>query len=465
MIKKVFLLLFVALCLGVCAVPSVGMLFAPSDEPVGNEQKTELPSLTDSNGSINTNYPSELGGYFEKHFAFRPLMIGADARIQSGLFGVSNTESVTVGSDGWLYYTSTLDDYQGKNQLSDRELNGAAHNLRLVQDYVRSKGADFLFTCAPNKNTLYPQHMPYYITKASNRHNRDRLAAVLSSYGVNYADLFEAFRKQDETLYFERDSHWNNKGALLAYNTLLDALDKPHDDYSSAEVTRRKDFTGDLSNMLYPVSSEPEYNYYYGAEKNYSYTTDTKSVEDTLIQTANPNASGKLYMYRDSFGNALVPFFASAYNSATFTKSFPMNIRQEFASDKPDTFVMELVERNIKWLITMPPMLPAPEHSIFKTEGTLEGSAAVKVKPCDYAAEYTQFSAVIDSPDQGSDAEYYITVKDQSGAEKTFETFSYKSEDGNGFIAYLPAEQFPSEGSYEIKILVKNKDGFYELRS
>ena len=58
MIKKISLLLFVALCLGVCAVPSVGMLFASSDEPVGNEQKTELPSLTDSKGSINTNSPS-----------------------------------------------------------------------------------------------------------------------------------------------------------------------------------------------------------------------------------------------------------------------------------------------------------------------------------------------------------------------------------------------------------------------
>ena len=464
--KKLLLIAFTLFCVVVCLLPSVGMLFNPTYKPIGNERQTPAPSITQKDGSFNYKYFTELGGYYEKHFAYRPEMIQTDADIQSKCFFTSNIDTVVVGNNDWLYYTSSTDDYLGKNTLSGGEISGVKHNLEIIQSYCRANGVNFLFTFAPNKNTLYPDNMPYtYSAKVSGTHNRDLLHSVLEDSEVNYCNLFEPLSNQDETLYFARDSHWNNKGALLAYNTILTQLNQPHDDYSSAEVTRRKDFTGDLSNMLYPVSSEPEYNYYYGAEKNYSYTTDTKSVEDTLIQTANPNASGKLYMYRDSFGNALVPFFASAYNSATFTKSFPMNIRQEFASDKPDTFVMELVERNIKWLITMPPMLPAPEHSIFKTEGTLEGSAAVKVKPCDYAAEYTQFSAVIDSPDQGSDAEYYITVKDQSGTEKTFETFSYKSEDGNGFIAYLPAEQFPSEGSYEIKILVKNKDGFYELRS
>ena len=61
--------------------------------------------------------------------------------------------------------------------------------------------------------------------------------------------------------------------------------------------------------------------------------------------------------------------------------------------------------------------------------------------------------------------EYYLTVKDQSGTEKTFEAFSYKSEDGEGCLAYLPSESFPADSSYEIKLMVKNKDGFFELRS
>ena len=464
--KRILLIIFTVFCVAVCLVPSVGMLFRPTDEPIGNERQTAAPSVTKKDGSFNFNYFNELGGYYEKHFAFRPEMIQADAAIQSKAFFTSNIDTVLVGKNNWLYYTSSTDDYLGRNTLSETEINGVVHNLSLIQRYSEANGARFMFTVAPNKNTLYPEYMPYtYSAEVSGTRNRDLLHNALRDSGVNYCDLFDPLSAQDETLYFAQDSHWNNKGALLAYNEVLDSLQKQHDDYSAAEVTRRKDFRGDLSKMLYPVSSDPEYNYYYGAEDKYSYTTDTKSVEDTLIQTSNPNASGTLYMYRDSFGNALVPFFASAYGNATFTKAFPMNIRQDLAANKPDTFVMELVERNIKWLVTMPPMLPAPELSFYKTSGTVDGSVRVKVTPCDYAAEYTQFSAVIDSPDSGSDAEYYLTVKGSDGAEKTFEAFSYKSVDGDGCIAYLPSDQYPAESSYQIKIMVKNKDGFFELRS
>ncbi len=376
--KRILLIIFTVFCVAVCAVPSVGMIFRPTDKPIGNERQSAAPTVTNKDGSFNFSYFTQLGGYYEKHFAFRPEMIQADAMIQSKGFFTSNINTVLVGNNDWLYYTSSTDDYLGKNTLSDKEINGVVNNLKLIQRYSESNGAHFLFTVAPNKNTLYPDNMPYtYSAKVSDTHNRDLLHSALKDSGVNYCNLFEPLSEQSETLYFARDSHWNNKGALLAYNTALDTLQKPHDDYSAAEVTRKKDFTGDLSKMLYPVSSEPEYNYYYGAEEKYTYTTDTKSVEDTLIQTTNPNASGALYMYRDSFGNALVPFFASAYGNATFTKAFPMNIRQDIAANKPDTFVMELVERNIKWLITMPPMLPAPELSYYKASGTVEGKPAI----------------------------------------------------------------------------------------
>ena len=464
--KKIFPLIFTVFCVAVCAVPSLGMFFRPADKPIGNERKEKAPSITDKDGSFNFSYFNQLGSYYEKNFAFRPEMIQADASINANIFKTSNIDTVIVGKNNWLYYTSTADDYLGKNTLSGSEINGVVNNLKIIQSYCESNGVQFLFTVAPNKNTLYPDNMPYtYSAKVSGTHNKDLLHSALKDSGVNYCSLFDPLSAQKETLYFARDSHWNNKGALLAYNTVLDALGKSHDDYSTANVSRKKDFTGDLSKMLYPLSSEPEYNYYYGAEDKYTYTTNTKSVEGNMIKTSNPDAAGSLYMYRDSFGNALVPFFASAYNTATFTKAFPMNIRQGLESNKPDTFVMELAERNIKWLITMPPMVPAPELTYFKSSGTIKGSASVNVQPCDYASEYTQVSAVVDSSAIDADAEYYITVKDKSGSEKTFEAFCHKSDDGNGCIAYLPAESFPADSEYEIKITVKNKDGFFELGS
>ena len=183
---------------------------------------------------------------------------------------------------------------------------------------------------------------------------------ALAHSSVEYCNLFPVFEKQDETLYFSRDSHWNSKGALLAYNTILSKLGKPHDDFSSTTPSQREDFVGDLNKMIYPSSSVAELNYYYDAEGTYRYATDTSSVEEPLIRTNNDNAQGTLFMYRDSFGNALLPFFASAFGDAVFSKSFPIMLDFALEQYQPNDVVFEIAERNIEWFLTQPPLMRAP---------------------------------------------------------------------------------------------------------
>lgn len=463
--RKILPLIFTALCLILCMIPSVGMFFRPTTEAIGNERQVGLPSFTDRDGSFNTGYFTGLGAYFEQHFALRSEMITADAGIMSGIFGTSSVDTVITGSDGWLYYTATLDDYLGRDTLTSREVQDIIHNLSLIRDYTESQGADFLFTIAPNKNTLYPEHMPYYTgTEVSTVHNRDLLRQALADSDIPYADLFGVLSGQDEVLYFARDSHWNNKGALLAYNTILSALNKSHDDYSDASVIRRKDFIGDLSRMLLPSGGEAEYNYYYGAEDRYRYVTDTKSVEDTRIQTACSDSTGRLYMYRDSFGNALVPFFASAYGEATFTKSFPMLLESELGSLRPDVFIMELVERNIDWLITRPPIMPSPCVSGYELTGSGGAQVQITAEPCLYSRDYVQFSGTVDSSLLADDDIILVAVTDSEGNTLTYECFALSDEgDNTGFIAYAHADGYAAGAELDITLIKQNGSNFTQL--
>ena len=468
--KKFLPLLFVALCLILCLIPSVGMIFSPTTEAIGNERLQDPPSITNEDGSFNLGYFTSLGDYFSKHFAFRAEAITADAKIQSGVFENSNIDTVTVGSDGWLYYSSTLNDYLGRDTLSSREVGDIVHNLKIIRDWCSSKGVDFLFTIAPNKNTLYPENMPYYTSvKAGSIHNRDLVDAALKDSDIKYADMFSLFEAQGEVLYFARDSHWNNKGALLAYDEILKTLGKAHDDYSTAEVSRKKDFIGDLSKMIYPAGAEPEYNYYYGAEDRYSYVTDTKSVEDARISTSNPDATGSLYMYRDSFGNALLPYFAAAYRDATFTKAFPMILEADFETAKPDTFIMELVERNVSWLIERPPVLPSPKMTLFKAPDEAEKTDKdffVEAKKSMYSANHIEFSGTVDSSLLKDDDIILVSVTDTSGNTAVYECYGLSAEDGKtGFIAYARSEDYPSPGELEISLLTQNGNEFKILAS
>ncbi|MBQ3264511.1 MAG: hypothetical protein IJH07_01910 [Ruminococcus sp.] len=461
--KKSLPLFFVILCMALCVVPSLGMTFWATNERIGNEPETPFPAVKTDEGGFNSNYLPELGSYFEKHLAFRPQLIDTDARIQSTLFKTSNLDTVTVGTDGWLYYSSTLDDFLGRNTLSQHEANGIVRNLELVQEYVESQGSKFLLTVAPNKNTLYPGNMPYYYQKnASDEHNRDKLHQALADSSVNYLDLFSLFRSQDEVMYLKQDSHWNNKGALMVYNAALDALGKNHNDYSSAEATRVKDFHGDLAKMLYPSSSLTEYNYQYGIDEAFSYVTQTQSVEDPIIITENPSASGSLYMYRDSFGNSLLPFFANAYGNAHFTKSKPVNVALDNMNGMADTVIFEIVERNISWFLESPPVIPSPKR-VLNIDSTIEGEATVSGEILEANRMYLALSASVDSGLCGEDAAVYLRVTPSGGKAVDYEAFMLPKDDNcDNYVIYVPASDY-ADRELEIDVIIGSGSSFTKV--
>lgn len=455
--KKKLLLLFTAACFTVCVIPFAGMIFKPTTEPIGNEMKTGLPSVRTEDNKFNTDYLSELGEYFSKHFALRPQIITADAKIQSDIFMTSNIPSVICGKNGWLFYSSTADDYTGANPLSENEIKGVLNNLKIIQDYSQSKGARFLFTIAPNKNTMYGDNMPFYYRQTGKIHNRDTVSAALENSDINYCNLFDLFEGQNETLYFACDSHWNNKGALAAYNYIADTLGKTHDNFESVQVVRKKDFKGDLLKMIFPSSDDTEYNYYYGAEEKYTYDTDTKSVEESLIRAHSDSATGSLYMYRDSFGNALLPFFAGAYGNSAFTKSFPMILDNDFENYAPDTFIMELAERNIDWLIERPPVLLSPELVIHKTDRELNERINAKIYECEYSPDYLAVSGVLDDKYLNADS-VYVTLKCKDGSETTRECYTVFNGQERQFLAYFNSAQTDTSEEIGISVIIKDGD-------
>ena len=434
--KKIVHVLFITLCLLLCVTPFALMPVASTDEPVGNEQKVEMPELT-VDGKYNIKFLNQLGEYFEAHFAFRPTAISVDAIIQSSVFGASNLNSVTVGTDGNMYYSSTLNDYLGKETMNERQAFAVAYNLGIIQDYATASGAEFLFTVAPNKNSLYDENMPYYQKlKVSDNRNIDAVEAELEKRGVNYCDLFEVFENNDEKLYFKTDSHWNNKGACLAYNTILTDLGKSHYDYSDITLAREKTHKGDLAKMLYPAFDMREYDYKYGVEETYTYITDTKSVEDALIKTSNENADGNLYMYRDSFGNALIPFMSSAYEDAFYTKSFPMSFSKDIETQRPDTIIFEIVERNLNWFYERPAILPSPQLLTCKSDSVAEVNAQVEVKQCDIDRGFAEISGYIEKPLE-KDTTFCLEIDG-----KIYEAYCICDENSDwGFRVYVPLEK------------------------
>ena len=455
--KLIYCILFFAICL----CPSLGMLVTKQETSSENRQLSEFPSPKTEEGKINVEWLSQAGDYFQEHFAFRNELVTGNALLHGRLLETSTADGVIQGKNGWLYYKDSLDDYLGQDLLSDRSLFNIAHMLSMTQQALEEKGVNFLFTIAPNKNSLYGDNMPYYDKlKVSGQTNRENLESWLKTEKVAYADLYQALMEEDEVLYHARDSHWNNKGAALAADVLMDALGKDHDSYEGESYTVRRDYTGDLDTMLYPLASTADDEIYYDKETTYATVEEIQSNFDPRITTVNPVKEGSLVMYRDSFGNALLPYMADAYANAYFSRGIPYQL-MDVETHSADTVIIERAERFLPEMSQFPPVLTAKEISLTEDQELQgsDGAVDVKIKPQGMTA---QLSGRIKEGLLDTDSRIYLKVNGSVYEAFPMDVKVGENLDDNGFCLYLPSELVAADGN-DVEILIEKDNKIYNI--
>ncbi len=376
--KNIWNIIYIVLFVGVLASLSVLMPFFKSDMSREKRTAAAFPKPFTEKG-INIKFFKQLDDYFSDNFAFRQELSTADAVIKAKLFKSSNQERVVLGSDGWLYYSESMHDYLGDDVISERRAWRTARVMKLIEEHCEGKGAKFLFTIAPNKHTLYPEHMPTNYLKTDSATNYDKLLEDIAGQEVSFLDLREAFWSDERVMYHRYDSHWNNEGATYAVDKMLNAVDKPHYSYAEEPHHIEKSHRGDLYNILYPSIDELDENVIYDKEHEYVYIGPGQDVEDPMLMTKNADKEGALVMFRDSYGNASIPYIADEYKDGTFTKGQPADL--DLAdTKKADTVIYEIVERNIPWITEYVPYMDAPERQIEATEEAENADTTVTIE-------------------------------------------------------------------------------------
>ena len=463
-LPRLFAWLVVVLGFIAILLPSIGMAWAFTDSTSENRELAPAPALIGEDGLPNVQILSDAGTWFEDHFAYRNQLVSANAALREMLH-VSPTDQVVVGTDGWLYYGGTLPDYLGQSALSERALANIAHNLEIAQDYVKGHDAEFLLMVAPNKSTLYPQHMPYYYLRYTGDSNFERLKPYLDEAGVNYIDLHAFFAQQPECLYLRTDSHWDNRGALLATNEAMRAFGRDTIDVDVDTAVARTDFLGDLESMLKPSGPQLEQNYYFtayndgedgtGALWHYSDGTAADVTAD-WIEAESGTGEGSVLMFRDSFGNALVPYWSTSYANAAFSKLVPYNL-PTMNQVKADTVVIERAERHLPYLAEEPPVMVSPR---LKMPGLADVPAADGQQASLQAAvdgPYLVLSGTVDATALTDDLRIYVTVAKPGAEPAVYDAFwtSTIAEDGasddGGFLVRLDAARF-ADAPVDVKV-------------
>lgn len=436
-------IVFITAVFIVLLIPSVCMTVWPTTQTTENTPLADVPVCVIEEGQPNLYYLSQWGEYFEDRFAFRQQLVTANALVYSTLFRQSATDQVVVGKEGWLFYGGTLEDYQGKNLLTAREWFCLVHNLKLMQEYVESQGSQFLLTIAPNKNSLYGEYMPDRYLQGTQK-NIDLLAEKLKEAGVSYVDLYSLFRKKDQVLYFQKDSHWNNQGAVLAYRALMEAMGKNHETYLNVPFSQQEVHTGDLDEMLYPLATKPEMNTVYEGTRKFQ--SSSQDYMENWIETTQPEKSGTLLMYRDSFGESLLPFVAGEFEKAYFSRLVPYHLTQ-IEQYRPDFVVIQRVERRLSSFVEEAPVMPAPKRDNLSALKT-ETDSTVKAE---LQGSYLSVSGKVVQELLKEKTELYVEIKSDDGKCNTYQPF-YLSD--GGYQLYLKEETVPS-GTVQINLIAE----------
>lgn len=423
--KKRWLCAFIALVMLLCAFPLTAMCIAGAAPAAANEITTAKPHLV-RRGTLNTDFLSELSDYASKGFRPRLWCITAWDALCAKVFNTSENDDVVLGRDGWLFYFTAADDRAGASLLPESELWRCARNLALMQEYAEGQEAHFLFVMPNAKYDLYPEYTRRYVRVAEGR-NVDGLQAALADMGVAYCDMYALFSAQDEVLYWHTDSHWNGRGAALAADGILSSLGR-EGGWFDAGFAAAPAHRGDLYEMLYPSGTYTEPDYTPAAGFHFDYTSRFTSVNDMEIATSCADGEGTLLMYRDSFGRNLYPYLAERYETAAFSRENSYDLVRIAEMGATDV-VIELGQRNVRYLLEYTALFPAPEREASVLDGASALPAELRTEDApDALPGYVLVSGETD----GTAAPVYLRTNGH-----VYEA----SHTAEGFAAYIPAAE------------------------
>ncbi len=367
--------LLVALFLVVVGLP-LGVNIAGidgADAEAENRTLAEWPELDGTWGAV-LRFGSGFGHWFDDHFGFRALLIRWYGIGRYAYLKVSPTANVILGKDGWLFYTEdgSLDDFTNENPLTAQELQRWREVVVRARNWCDARGIAYLFTLPPDKHVIYPEFYPPTVKSLRPVSRTDQVMAATLDTGV-VLDVRQAILagSRRERLFDVTDTHWNERGAFVAYREIIEALRarvpaiQPARDRSTFDAPTRNVEGRDLASMmgLKRVLQEEELRLVPKTPRKYRVIEPAGGYAtggNGLIITEIPESTlPRAVIFRDSFTSKLAPFLSEHFSRAVYLwqNDFDAKI---VADEHPDVVIQEIVGRHLHTTYPSPELIPEP---------------------------------------------------------------------------------------------------------
>ena len=352
--------------LGLLWLPTLDSFFHLDKAPIPNENRAPatFPAFNHTIDGVR-GFIAGLEQYYNDHFGFRKRLVGWSNRWKREWFKESAQPNVLTGRDGWLYYAGDgmIENCLGLARFQPGRLRAWQLLLESRRDWLARRGIRYLFVVPPNKESIYPEFLPEWMSKTRPKTKLDEFFACMKTNStVEVLDLRPLLleEKKSRLVYMLTDTHWNYDGAFLAHQELMRVLGRQLTGLDPLPQTAFKRTVtektgGDLARMLGQEQSIMEHEY-----PSFTPLPPLPPLLATTLPglvpgkkwdkfkdpvlTKNTNRSGEAIVFRDSFSGFWFPFLGQYFGKVVYLSE--QNWEPAFIEEqKPMVVIDEMVER------------------------------------------------------------------------------------------------------------------------
>jgi GT2 family glycosyltransferase len=172
---------------------------------------------------------------------------------------------VVVGRDGWLFLQEDRNDalgqHTGRVEFSPQDRESLATLLRERRAVTEAHGCIWITAVVPDKEAVYAEFLPPEVVPVPRRpvHDFLEIAAAEGAPALYLLDDLRAAKAQGD-LYMRTDTHWNHRGAFVAYAAVCREISARGLDLEVVDPQSiswiEQPVQGDLGSKLYPEVAE-----------------------------------------------------------------------------------------------------------------------------------------------------------------------------------------------------------------
>jgi alginate O-acetyltransferase complex protein AlgJ len=280
-------------------------------------------------------------------------------------------EQVRVGKNDWLFLTDELryegEDGKAKNANPAQAMKARMDLIAATSKRLEGQGVRLLLALVPDKARLYSEQLKGGIYPAYNQSRYLDALKALDERQVATVNLLAplsqaAMETKEGELYYRTDTHWNQRGAKLAAQTISKQvaalkLDIERTEFTTKAGTTMQERPGDLIRLMglepvpnvlrpRPDQETPDVTTEKGAEKAKQGLFGDSAVPVVLTGTS--------YSMRGNFHGYLQEFLAAkvlntAKDGGGFLQAITTYLKDDaFKAAKPKVLIWEVPERMLR---------------------------------------------------------------------------------------------------------------------